>query len=375
MRPVAPPQTFAGSSIPRPAPRPTTIEEAMRGTDPRSGYSRADQDLAERRGGEMLLAPLSTLTDEAKETGALQRGTPLSYGLTAAAFLGDLFNPSFSLPIGVPAVDAGVNTARRVGNLDPIARNAYLNSLMGRLVHGSKSSEPFTVMRGQGAADNLFGADFFATLSEQLAKSPGYGAGAFHRLKLPLSEAENLRFLDLMPGAPSIRDQFPGLADELAGMGMTNANIVGSVADTVDPVSLQAANNLIGRHVPFTKSILNPVANRPGVYNLDPNSFVDWGEMFRRQGINALRHESGRLVPGAEVVAPVLAFLDAPAMRAVPGRSFDDVMEGAASAIGTGVREIPARLKAMFSRFGPQQPTYKPSSPMQFGQRRNVPTN
>jgi hypothetical protein len=68
---------------------PTTIEEAMRGTDPRSGFSRSDIDLLERRGGELLLSPISTLIDEAKQTGALTRGTASSYALTTAGFLLD----------------------------------------------------------------------------------------------------------------------------------------------------------------------------------------------------------------------------------------------------------------------------------------------
>ena len=104
-------------------PRPRTVEEAMRGTDPRSGYSRADVDLAERRGGEMLLAPLSTLTDEAKRTGAVERGTPLSYGLTAAAFLGDLFNPSIDIPVA-----AGIRGLRRAAPafMSPGARQSAL---------------------------------------------------------------------------------------------------------------------------------------------------------------------------------------------------------------------------------------------------------
>jgi hypothetical protein len=106
---------------PRPMPQPVEptpstsnrIDQLMRGTDTNLGYSQANQDLVNRRGGELFLSPFSTLTDEAKNTGALQRGTPASGALSTAAFLADLVNPSFGLPIGVGGV-AGARAAAPV---------------------------------------------------------------------------------------------------------------------------------------------------------------------------------------------------------------------------------------------------------------------
>jgi hypothetical protein len=338
-------QEYRAPVPPRPLPRNAVadVNRLMRGADARSGLSRADQDLSNRRGGELFLSPMSTLLDEAKNSGVVQRGTPLSAGLTGAAFVTDFLNPSFGPPI-VGGAAQGVQTAGRVANLAPAPRQAYLNSLMGRLYHGSKSREPFVVQRNAGNPDNLFGADFFTTTSRQLAESPGYGAGSAHRVRLPLSEAENLRVLDLMPGAPTVRDQFPGLADFFSGLGTRDLNITGSLANTVDPAAIKAASDAINRHVPFTR-------------NFSP---AQWGKVLSDQGINAIRHESGRLVPGAEVVAPVFAFLNAPPLKATPSRSVNRMLQDVGFNVRAGASNANAYLRSLLHRLRNPEAPYDP---------------
>ncbi len=236
-----------------PPPAPRTTEEAMRGTDPRSGFSRADVDLAERRGGEMLLAPLSTLTDEAKQTGALQRGTPLSYGLTAGAFLGDLFNPSVDIPVaaGIRGVGAGVKAAT-----DP-TNQARLNAMMGRMYHGVKGGDEWSTAISRPISDrssNWFGGDLFATSDLGLADT--YSINTLKKLgNLP----QDLRVLDLMPGGRPLAQQSRGLAEELA--------------TRFGPDDVASMD----RHMPYTGVRSNDLKDLLGQY-----------------GFNALRHVSGQ---------------------------------------------------------------------------------
>jgi hypothetical protein len=185
----------------------------MRGTDPRSGFSRADVDLAERRGGEMLLAPLSTLTDEAKQTGALERGTPLSYGLSTAAFLGDLFNPSVDIPVAAGIRGAGVGARAAKEALDDPTNQARLSSMFGRLYHGVQGDDwarainrPLSEREG-----NWFSGDLFSTPSLELADT--YADTTIKKLRnLP----KDLKVLDLMPGGRPLAQQSQELAEELA---------------------------------------------------------------------------------------------------------------------------------------------------------------
>lgn len=286
----------------------------------------------------------------------VNQGVSDNLGLRAAALAGDIvLDPAILIP-GVGAVK-GAQTAGRVANLAPAPRQAYLNSLMGRLYHGSKSTEPFVVQRSAGNPDNLFGADFFTTTNRALAETPGYGAGRAHKVRLPLADAENLRVLDLMPGAPTVRDQFPGLADLMERLNRSNLSIGGSAATTADPVALQQAVNAVGRHIPFTRSFSDKALVSPD----NIHGFMDWGKVLRDQGINAVRHESGRLVPDAEAVAPVIAFLDPPPMRATPSINFDRLMENVSDAIRYAPQNIGSRFSSLLNRLRVgRQPAYNP---------------
>jgi hypothetical protein len=254
--------------------RPRTVEEAMRGTDPRSGYSRADVDLAQRRGGEMLLAPLSTLTDEAKQTGALQRGTPLSYGLSTAAFLGDLFNPSVDIPVAAGIRGAGVGARAAKEALDDPTNQARLSSMMGRMYHGIKGPEDWTTAVSRPISDrrsNWFGGDLFATSNLKLADS--YGINTLKKLgNLP----QDLRVLDLMPGGRPLAKQSKELAEELAAR--------------FGPDDVASMD----RHMPYTGVRSDDLKNLLGEY-----------------GFNALRHVSGQGAGrGSGLNKPVYVFFD-----------------------------------------------------------------
>jgi hypothetical protein len=126
----------------------------MRGTDTNLGYSRANQDLVNRRGGEMFLSPFSTLTDEAKNTGALKRGTPASAALSTAAFIGDLLNPSFGLPIGVGGGQAAATVAPRI---KPAFQNpeVYMQSLLRQIMDNPNTR--ISTVRSMNSMDDIIG--------------------------------------------------------------------------------------------------------------------------------------------------------------------------------------------------------------------------
>jgi hypothetical protein len=229
----------------------------------------------------MLLAPLSTLTDEAKQTGALQRGTPLSYGLSTAAFLGDLFNPSIDIPVaaGVRGVGAGVKAAT-----DP-TNQARLNAMMGRLYHGNRN-EPWSVAASRPFDErvgNWFSADLFSTPDFKLASS--YGPNAVYTLRnLP----SNLKILDLMPGGRTVAEQSPSLA--------------------------RALGNLMGGNKPFDD--VSDAARHLSLTNL-PNDQLN--QLMTEYGFNALRHVSGQgLGGGTGRAKPVYAFFDPTGITASP---------------------------------------------------------
>jgi hypothetical protein len=257
-------------------PRPNPINQLMRGTDTNLGYSRANQDLVNRRGGEMFLAPFSTLTDEAKNTGALQRGTPASYALTPAAFVADFLNPSFGLPIGVGGV-SGAKTAAA----DP-ANQARLNAMMGRMYHGVRGDD-WTVAKNRPfseRAGNWFNGDLFVTSDLPLANS--YGVTTVKKIKnLP----KDLKVLDLMPGGPPIAQQSAELAQKFAERNL--ADIVGDAQ----------------RHLPFTSLT---------------DDFLK--EALESQGFNALRHISGQglMYGGASRAKPVYVFFNPEGITSAP---------------------------------------------------------
>jgi hypothetical protein len=212
---------------PRPMPQPVEptpstsnrIDQLMRGTDTNLGYSQANQDLVNRRGGELFLSPFSTLTDEAKNTGALQRGTPASGALSTAAFLADLVNPSFGLPIGVGGV-AGAQTVNRVAQLAPDTRELYLNSLLGRLYHGAKEAPPAVLSNRGPQPQNWFQGDTFLTTSKPLART--YVDEGLYRAKVPLEVAERTNIMDLYNNPARHLDiaESPGVLDYLQQAGV-----------------------------------------------------------------------------------------------------------------------------------------------------------
>jgi hypothetical protein len=279
----------------------------MRGTDPRSGFSRADVDLSQRRGGELLLAPLSTLTDEAKRTGALKRGTPLSYGLTAGAFLGDLFNPSVDVPVaaGVKGVGAGVRAASDnvLRSMDPVdnlikldldpAATARMLAVTNRLFHGKKgntyeqSPQSFDVLpEAPRRGGNWFDGDFFTTPSKNLANTYG---DLYNITSVP----ENLRVLDLMPGGRSIADQSPELA-----------SFLNRVFGPEEPTSF------LTRHKPYTDAVLSNANDPPAVGSMN--------KILNDYGFNALRHISGQGAGrGSGLEEAVYVFFGPQGMQAV----------------------------------------------------------
>jgi hypothetical protein len=324
-------------------PAPRTVEEAMRGTDPRSGYSRADQSLAERRGGEMLLAPLSTLTDEAKRTGALERGTPLSYGLTAGAFLGDLFNPSIDIPASavIQGVGTGIKAANTYRAMSPENQALYRAMLKG-LYHGDRSTganvaQPFD-LQARGIKDwagNWFGGDFFTTgrkLAEEYTQSnagraafdevgnllPGFTKegfptvrGAAYRISEPIQEVANRRILDLT--GRTLDEADPDLYRRLSDM------FAGEIADSGIDLAKMDLSKAAQLHSGRYSEAVRPVI-----------------EEF---GYDTIRHLSGQLQ--GDIVNPVYAFLNPTGLRAnpalpSPGR-VGDLLDAGVSSVAQSV--------------------------------------
>ena len=210
-------------------------------------------------------------------------------------------------------IGAGAKAVGRVANLAPVPREAYLKSLTGRLYHGSRAEDKFDVDPNAGSTlDNFFNANFFTTASRDLAQTPGYGAGSFHRVKMPLETAEDLRVLDLYPGAPSVRDQFPRVADDLRDLGVNDFSVQGSAQTTKDLPKLTEALSNPSRYMPFART----------------NTLVpDWNDWFTQRGVNAIRHQSGAATNG-DITKPVYAFFSPGQMTAVPGKTFSQGVQG-----------------------------------------------
>jgi hypothetical protein len=259
----------------------------------------------------------------------VSRGVSDSPGLRAGALAGDIvFDPSNL--IGIPAVGAAAKTGARVAQLAPAPRQAYLNSLMGRLYHGSRAQDKFNVDPNAGnTLENFFNANFFTTTSKDLAQTPGYGAGSFHRVKMPLETAEDLRVLDLYPGAPSVRDQFPNVADDLRGLGVNDFSVQGSAQTTKDlPKLAQELNNPL-RYMPFART----------------NSLVpDWNDWFTERGVNAIRHQSGAAT-NSDIAKPVYAFFAPGQMAAVPGKTLSQGVEGVQRNVQNYLRALVQRIR------------------------------
>lgn len=227
-------------------------------------------------------------------------------------------------------IGAGANAIGRVANLSPAARGAYLNSRMGRLYHGSREQGGFNVDPNAGnTLDNFFNANFFTTTSRDLAQTPGYGGGRFHRVRMPLKTAEDLRVLDLYPGAPSVRDQFPQLADDLRALGVNDFSVQGSAQTTKDLPKLAEALSNPSRYKPFART----------------NSLVpDWNDWFTQRGVNAIRHQSGAATNG-DIAKPVYAFFAPGEMAAVPGKTFSQGVESVQRNVANYVRALVQKLR------------------------------
>jgi hypothetical protein len=145
---------------------------------------------------------------------------------------------------------------------------------------------------------------------------------------MPLETAKNLNVLDLYPGAPSVRDQFPRIADDLADLGIANdISVQGSRATTKDLAALQRGLDDPMRYLPFAKS----------------NSVVpDWNDWLSQRGVNAVRHQSGAYTNN-NLTEPVFGFFNPQGLSAVPNRSAGEVLRG----VGDNTKEY---LTSLLSR-------------------------
>jgi hypothetical protein len=241
--------------------------------------------------------------------------------------------------VGRGAVQSGAQTAGRVAQLAPDTRQLYLNSLLGRLYHGSNAIKKFDVDPTAGnISDNFFNANFFTTTSKDLAQTPGYGAGSSHRVKIPLETAENLNILNLYPGAPTVRDQFPKIADDLMDLGIKDFSVQASTKTTKDlPYLKQEINNPL-RYMPFSRT----------------NSLVpNWNDWFSERGVNVIRHQSGAATNN-DIKEPVYAFLRPGQMSAIPNKTFSQ-------GVGEVRRNTKNYLRSLMQRIREGNKPYQPN--------------
>ena len=149
----------------------------------------------------------------------VSRGVSDSPGLRAGALAGDIIaDPGWLIP-AVGAAKAG-QTVGRIANLAPDSRQLYLNSLMGRLYHGSRDGTLPAVLANRGPQPkNWFQADTFLTTSKPLART--YGSEGLYRARVPLNMAENTNLLNLYsnPDEHLRLANSPGVLDYLSGLG------------------------------------------------------------------------------------------------------------------------------------------------------------
>jgi hypothetical protein len=251
--------------------------------------------------------------------------------------------------------------------MTPAQRQLYLNSISGRLFHGSKDRGPFSVSpEGGNVAENIFNTNFFATPSRALAETPGYGAGYSHRVGGLTSEnVRNMNILDLMPGAPSVRDQFPSLVnsiEEIPGLiRPDDLAVLGSQNITKDLGALNTALNNPTRYFSFSKR--PGVEGMPTVANSLGNETPSFGRWLNEQGVDAIRHQSGWGVGGSdELYKPVFAFFNPQNMVANPSRSVGQVVNDIGFNARAAVDKTGASLRALIHRLrNPQSNTpYNP---------------
>jgi len=93
------------------------------------------------------------------------------------------------------AVGKGIQTGARLATLNPGTRQLYLNSILGRLYHGSKTGVPDVLSSRGVQPQNWFGADTFLTTSKPLART--YSREGLYRAKVPFDVAKNMRVMDI----------------------------------------------------------------------------------------------------------------------------------------------------------------------------------
>jgi hypothetical protein len=128
--------------------------------------------------------------------------------------------------VGRGAVQSGAQTAGRVANLTPETRQLYLNSLLGRLYHGSKDGGLPDVLGNRGPQPkNWFQADTFLTTSRPLASTYAGDANSLYRARVPLDVAENMGVMNLYRDPDRLMEiaNSPRISEIL---GETGANVV-----------------------------------------------------------------------------------------------------------------------------------------------------
>jgi len=123
-------------------------------------------------------------------------------------------------------VQAGSQLAGRVAKLPADTRQLYLNSLMGRLYHGSKDGGlPATLGNRGPQPKNWFQADTFLTTSRPLAGTYAGDANSLYRARVPLDVAEDMNVMDLYRDPDRLMEiaNSPRISEILGG---TGANVV-----------------------------------------------------------------------------------------------------------------------------------------------------
>lgn len=326
---VPPPPPRPPRREPRPTPSfleptPSSIDDAMRGTDPRMGLSRADVELGNRRGGEMLLAPISTLVDEAARQGVAPESALGRGALGAGAFVADLVNPT-AWAAGAPidkAIDLGVSGVQAYRALGPEQRALY-NAMVRGLYHGSRNTganlaKPFAaVNREMGDwRQNWFGGDLFGTASRKLGDQYANSSTRNSIGRMPPGVTAE--------GYPVTRGARFRLSEPLSSVGQRKIlDLTGRTLDEADPVLYQRLVAEFGDPddpLDFAKELAKmDLTGSAGMgRGLHQSSFSqDVRPILEESGYDTIRHLSGQTAQG-DIVSPVYAFLRPQGIRATP---------------------------------------------------------
>jgi TP901 family phage tail tape measure protein len=182
------------------------------------------------------------------------------------------------------------------------------STLLRKNFHGDRTpitSKPqsFQVDPDRTNRLNWFGADFFTTTSNKLAKS--YGRNNIFTTKMPITQALKMKILDLYPGAPPVGVQFPELVDKLPGLSRGD--------------KLTADARLLPHQVPALKAYLNNPARHVQIALPGKNI----SEILYNHGIGAIRHQSGHYAGKLNPkFGEVFAFIKPQNMKANPTIDF-----------------------------------------------------